>query len=404
MYKEAGGEFPLSNTNARRWVMFGEGKPSYPTDPQSGRVLSRQALKTQRLRVLGRTPETKVPQITQAVLEYHSDRGNQMAEKLLDWSLPREAPGNLHRGAGHPGSRRGRTVSLPTIHTSFNIHGTKTGRISSSKPNLQNLPRGTVIRDLFVADTGYLLIVADYDQIELRCVAEQSKDPVMTQVFLEGRDIHRQAAAAMYRLTLADVTADLRQVGKTANFATVYGAAEARIAAAAGVSKERGQEFLDRYYSQFAAVKPWKARVLRAARERGDRADVTKPPAVVIPPFGRLRRLPDLFEVREELEWKRWRAERQAVNAVIQGFASYITKLAMMRLAEVLAPYPAHMVGQVHDEIILRVRTAAVDDVLPLVVSTMSGICGTDGQPILGNIPLVVSAETGYTWAEAKGK
>ena len=101
---------------------------------------------------------------------------------------------------------------------------------------------------------------------------------------------------------------------------------------------------------------------------------------------------------------RRWRAERQAVNAVIQGFASYITKLAMVGLAPVLAEYPAQMVGQVHDEIIIRVEKRRVDEVLPRVLSTMSDIRGTDGQPILGNIPLVVSAETGYTWAEAKGK
>src|SRR6185295_13395629 len=111
----------------------------------------------------------------------------------------------------------------------------------------------------------------------------------------------------------------------------------------------------------------------------------------------------DLFIVDPDEEWRKWRAERQAINAVIQGFASYITKMAMWDLHFALDPDVAHMVVQVHDEIVLRVRKQRVDDVLPLVTSTMSGIRGTDGKSILGDIPLVVSAETGYTWAEAKG-
>jgi DNA polymerase I-like protein with 3'-5' exonuclease and polymerase domains len=403
VWQEAGGQFPMSNTNARRWIMFGEGKPAYPTDLVTGQTLSKRPLKSQGVRVLSRTAKTNTAQLTQAVLEAYANRGNRMAQWFLDWSNADKLRGTFIEGIDGllspsvPGQ-------LPHIHTGFNQHGTATGRLSSSKPNLQNLPRGSTIRDLFVADMGYVLIVADYDQIELRCLAYEAQEHNMIEIFREGRDIHREAAAAAMRIDAADVTPDQRQVGKTLNFATSYGAGPGRIAMVAGTTMDEGQQFLDRYYAQFPQLKRWKAHVLRDARARGDRSNAGAPPMVVIPPFGRVRRLPDLFVVDPDEEWRKWRAERQAINAVIQGFASYITKMAMWDLYFTLDPDVAHMVVQVHDEIVLRVRKQRVEDVLSLVTSTMSNIRGTDGQPILGDIPLVVSAETGYTWAEAKGK
>jgi DNA polymerase-1 len=380
----------------------------------TGAVLSKKALRTQNLRVMSRTAKTNTAQITQPVLEFYAARGNRMAQWFLDWSNAEKLRGTFIEGIDGlltppvPGQ-------LPHVHTGFNQHGTATGRLSSSKPNLQNLPRGSTIRDLFVADMGYELIVADYDQIELRCLAYEAQERNMIAIFQEGRDIHKEAAAAAMRIPADEVTPDQRQVGKTLNFATSYGAGPGRIAAVAGVSLDEGQAFLRRYYDQFPMLTRWKSKVLREARQRGDRANAAQPPSVVIPPFGRLRRLPALFQLpgmterkddgtEENLDWRIWRAERQAINAVIQGFASYITKMAMWDLYYTLDPDVAHMVVQVHDEIVLRVRKNRVRDVLPLVTSTMSGIRGTDGQPILGEIPLVVSAETGYTWAEAKGK
>jgi DNA polymerase-1 len=407
VWHEVGGQFQMSNTNARRWIMFGEGKPAYPTDPATGQTLSKKPLKTQGLRPISYTPKStqdnKTAQITAAVLESYANRGNRMAQWFIDWSNADKLRGTFIEGINSllspsvPGQ-------LPHIHTGFNQHGTATGRLSSSKPNLQNLPRGSTIRDLFVADMGYVLIVADYDQIELRCLAHEAKEQSMIEIFQEGRDIHREAAAAAMRIPAEEVTGDQRQVGKTLNFATSYGAGPGRIAMVAGTTMQEGQKFLDRYYAQFSGLNRWKAQVLREARQRGDRSDAGKPPMVVIPPFGRVRRLPDLFVIDPDEEWRKWRAERQAINAVIQGFASYITKMAMRDLHDSLDPDVAHMVVQVHDEIVLRVRKDQVDDVLPIVTSTMSGIRGTDGQPILGDIPLLVSAETGYTWAEAKGK
>jgi DNA polymerase-1 len=296
---------------------------------------------------------------------------------------------------------------LPTVHTSFKQHGTKTGRLSASDPNLQQLPREvkgrTSIRTLFVAPPGSVLIVADYDQIELRCLAYEAQEPAMIEIFRQHRDIHAEATAVAMQILLEQVTSDMRQVGKTLNFATGYGAGPERIAFVAGVSVRRGQQFLDRYYDEFRALEPWKRKLLKEARYSGDkRAPGVHPPYVLIPPFGRKRRLPLLYH--EKYGYMR-RAERQAVNARIQGFASSITKLAMRDLLEELRPYPATLLAQVHDEIVVRVDEDAVEEVQPLVERVMSGVLDPLNEtPILGSIPLLVSASSGHSWAEAKGK
>jgi DNA polymerase I-like protein with 3'-5' exonuclease and polymerase domains len=392
----AGDEFQLSHTESKRWVLFGE---SSKRDRRGNFIpiygQSKLPLRSQNLKVLARTPVEQVPQVTQAVLEHYADR-NPMARFLLEWSVLEKLRGTFIEGLD---GLLVPTKELPRIHTSFKQHGTVTGRLSSASPNLQQLPRGSTIRDLFVAGSGNVLIVADYDQIELRCAAYESGDREMARVFREGHDIHAEAAAAMFNLPVEQVTEELRQVGKTQNFGTLYGAAEDKVAAVAGVNKQRAAYFIRRYYQQFSGLLPWKRKVLAQARDRGDPANrILDPPYVTIPPIGRLRRLPDLYNPED---WKRWRAERQAINALIQGFASYITKLAMISLNQDLRPYPARMVVQVHDEIVVQVAESYIDDVLPVVVGGMDGI-RTNGAPILGKIPLVVSAKVGYTWAEAK--
>lgn len=393
-YKRAGGEFPLSNLTAKRWVLFGTGDPVG-------------TLKSEHLKVLSLTPKEKLPQLNKATLDHYADR-NQMAELFRDWSAYEKLRGTFVEGMNPDREDTIVYVSpdtgVPTIHTSFKQHGTVTGRLSAEKPNLQQLPKGPLIRQLFIAGKGYVLIVADYDQIELRGLAYFAKEPTMISIFEQGRDIHSEATATAMQIPLEQVTESLRHVGKTLNFATGYGAGPERIAKVAGVTKRQGQQFLDRYYAEFSALEPWKRRLIEQARRSGDRANpISDPPYVSIPPYGRRRRLPDLFRFNEDDRWMRYRAERQAVNAVVQGFASNITKMAMLDLAPVLANYPARMVVQVHDEVVIRVEERYVDEVLPLVSATMSSVT-LDGQPILGKVPLVVSANVGYTWASAKGK
>jgi len=399
VWNQTGDTFPLSNTNAKRWVMFEEATRDKETGkriPEYGN--SNRLLRSQKLPVRSRTPGQRLPQVTQTVLEYYSDDGNKMAELFLEWSLLEKLRGTfidgLEKHLRYP--RQG----LPTIHTSFKQHGTVTGRLSASDPNLQQLPRGTVIRKLFVAGEGHDLIVADYDQIELRCAGYSSQDPEMLRVFKQGQDIHALAASAMLQIPLDKVTKEQRQVGKTQNFGTLYGAGEDKIAAVAGVSKKRAAAFIRNYFDMFSGLESWKRRELKLAIERGDKtAPLTWPPYVVIPPNGRRRRLPDLFHPDG---WEKLRAERQAINAHVQGFASNITKLAMLELFKVLEPFPAQMIAQVHDEIVIRVTKEASGEVLSLVQSTMSGVRNPEGDPILGEIPLVVSAATGPSWADAK--
>lgn len=424
----AGGRFSLSNPEAKRWVMFGQngwiedddgkvkGKPMHS-------LSQRKPLISQNLPVTSRTEKTKVAQVTQEILEGFAEKGNAMAVALLEWSTLEKLRGTFIGAPQHTvltpvkgGEPIIETVEatgiysfmvtntgpLPTVHTTFKQHGTKTGRLSASYPNLQQLPRGSTIRKLFVAGPGHLLIVADYDQIELRCLAYEAQEPAMIEIFRQRRDIHAEATAVAMQIALEDVTSDKRQVGKTLNFATGYGAGAERIAFVAGVNVHRGQQFLDRYYAEFAALEPWKAKLLRQARRTGDRrAPDIHPPYVLIPPFGRKRRIPWLYH---EKYGAMRRAERQAVNARIQGFASSITKMAMRQLLVELRPYPAEMLAQVHDEIVVRVEQDAAPEVMALVERVMSGVCDPFNEtPILGSIPLVVSASSGPSWAEAKG-
>jgi DNA polymerase-1 len=272
------------------------------------------------------------------------------------------------------------------------------------------LPRGSTIRSLFVSGPEHVLIVADYDQVELRCAGYLSGDGNMLKVFSRGEDIHKQAAAAMFNCRLEDVTDDMRAVGKTQNFAVLYGAGPGKIAAVAGCTMDRAEELIEGYFRAFPKLNDWKYWELQQARKRGKRADPqVYPPHVLIPPYGRIRRLPDLFVMEGMVDkegnsilWRKYRAERQAINAIVQGFASYITKLAMKDLDKEVA-WP--MLAQVHDEIIFRVAEDEAYKVLPLVQEVMSSILDPrTGEPILGEIPLVASAAIGTSWADAKKK
>jgi len=401
----AGDQFALSNYDAKRWVLFGEAskKDSEGTPiPVYGR--NNVELRSQGLAVRSRTEAGDVPQVTSAVLEFYADKGNRMAELLSEWAKYEKLRGTFIEGIN--GFLSPNPGGLPTIHSSFKQHGTKTGRFSAAEPNIHQLPREqpgrTSIRNLFVAGPGRRLVVADYDQIELRCAGYLSNDPEMIRVFKRGEDIHRSAAAAMFQMAPVDVSSELRQVGKTQNFAVLYGAGEAKIAYVARCSVKRAKELIRSYFNTFAYLEPWKYRELQLARKRGDRQNPwSDPPRVVIPPFGRLRRLPMLFELQKD--WIRFHAERQAINALCQGFASYVTKLAMVELHDTL-PKGATMIAQVHDEIIVIADDDVADEAARLTKSVMEGVRDPNtNEPILGTVPLVVSAAMGDTWAAAKG-
>lgn len=271
------------------------------------------------------------------------------------------------------------------LHPSFHLHRTATGRLSSSNPNLQNIPRDSSVRSLFVAPDGYELLVADYDQIELRVMCMFSHDPKMSEFFLTGEDIHAGAAALVLNKPVLEVTPDERQLGKGVNFLTAYGGGAQKLARTTGIDEEHARYVIDRYYKQFAGITKWKQDVISEGKAKG----------YVTTMSGRRRHLVDLVSPDSQL---RSRAERQAVNAVVQGSAADICKKAMIDVYTAFRDLDAKILVQVHDELVVMVPETASDQLLPILVSAMG-----DGVVYEG-IPLKVSCHAARSWAEAKGK
>lgn len=271
------------------------------------------------------------------------------------------------------------------LHPSFHLHRTATGRLSSSDPNLQNIPRDSSIRGLFVPPTGYTMLVADYDQIELRVMAMFSQDPQLVRIFRENEDIHAATAAAVFKKDVSAVTSEERQIGKGVNFLTAYGGGAAKLAATTGIHPEHAMEILNAYYKSFAGLTRWKQLAIAKAAKSGYVTTLT----------GRRRRLPDLLA---KDSFKVSRAERQAINAIIQGSAADICKQAMIDVHKAFAGTKAKMLVQVHDELVAIAPEDSVDEFQQLLVSAM----GHD-RSIMG-VTLKVSCHSATSWAEAKGK
>lgn len=271
------------------------------------------------------------------------------------------------------------------LHPSFHLHRTATGRLSSSNPNLQNIPRSSSVRSLFVAPDGYQLLVADYDQIELRVMAMFSQDKQMCRIFRNNEDIHAGAAALLFKKPLEEITSEERQIGKGVNFLTAYGGGSGKLSNTTGISIEDARQMIDNYYKQFAGITSWKQKVIQQGRIKGYVSTMS----------GRRRRLPELHSSDDML---RSRAERQAVNAVVQGSAADICKQAMVDIDALLDGTGAKLLVQVHDELVVAVPEDLVDEIQPKFMEAMG-----HGRVIDG-VPLLVSCHTAYSWAEAKGK
>lgn len=271
------------------------------------------------------------------------------------------------------------------LHPSFHLHRTTTGRMSSSNPNLQNIPRDSNVRKLFVAPPGYSLLVADYDQIELRVMCMFSHDKKMSEFFQTGADIHAGAAALILKKDPKDVTPDERQLGKGVNFLTAYGGGPNKLSATTGVTVDHAKFVIDNYYKQFKGITKWKQSVIQTAMTQGYVSTLS----------GRRRRLADITSSDMAL---RARAERQAINAVVQGSAADICKKAMIDVYEVFKDTDAKMLVQVHDELVVAVPTEEVDQMIPILMKAMG-----DGV-IIEDIPIKVSCHSAHSWAEAKGK
>ncbi len=275
------------------------------------------------------------------------------------------------------------------VHTSYNQTGTVTGRLSSSDPNLQNIPIrtdvGRRVRNAFIAEPGWALIKADYSQVELRILAHVSQDPAMLEAFARGEDIHATTAAAVYGVPLSEVTPELRRVAKTANFAVTYGVTGYGLAQSTGMAQEEAEQFIRNYFARFPKVKEYLDRTKKTAAERG----------WVETLLGRRRYFPELKSTAPMHAQARAAAERMAINMPIQGTAADIIKIAMVRLQKALDErgLRAKLILQVHDELVLEAPEAELEETSALVKSTMEGALQLDA-------PLKVDIKHGRNWGE----
>jgi DNA polymerase-1 len=277
------------------------------------------------------------------------------------------------------------------IHTTFNQAVAATGRLSSTDPNLQNIPirtpMGKKIRDAFISMPGNVLITADYSQIELRIVASLAKDERMIEVFKKGEDIHAATAAAINGVPLAQVTKEMRYAAKEVNFGVLYGMGAYGLSSRTGISQSEAQDFIKKYFSEFAGVKKYVDQTLAFAKKEG----------YVETLFGRRRYIPELkasnFQVRSS-------GERMAVNMPIQGTAADLMKLAMIAVANKIEngnwkKEDVRMILQVHDELILEVKKGLEDEVSALVKKAMEEVVEL-------RVPVEVHVAVGTRWGEMK--
>ncbi len=272
------------------------------------------------------------------------------------------------------------------IHTSFNQAVAATGRLSSNNPNLQNIPireeRGREIRKAFIPEDGYIFFSADYSQIELRLMAHLSGDKSMISDFLSGNDIHAATASKIFGVELKDVTREMRSRAKTANFGIIYGISSFGLSERLTIGRKEAKELIDGYFSSYPGVKAYMDESIRKAREKGYVATM----------FGRRRYLRDIHSRNQVV---RGNAERNAINAPIQGSAADIIKIAMVRIHKRLkaGKYRARMILQVHDELIFEVYNSEIEELKKMVLDEMSNAAKLE-------VPLKVDWGTGNNWME----
>ncbi len=323
------------------------------------------------------------PSTDASVLQELADEGHEIPSLLMEYRELFKLEGTYVDTLPklvHPRDQR--------LHTSYNQTVAATGRLSSSDPNLQNIPirreLGRDIRRGFVPRPGHQLLAADYSQIELRLLAHLSGDPAFVEAFLAGGDIHKQTAAVIFGVDLPDVTSEMRARAKTINFATIYGQGPFALARQLKISQAEAKAFIETYFARFAGVKAFLDRCVVEAKERGYVETI----------FKRRRWVPELkdrnFNVRAF-------GERVAANAPIQGSAADLIKIAMLRIHDALAtgPLAARMLLQVHDELVFEVPAAEVEPLTALVRQEMEGAAALA-------VPLVVEVGVGDNWLASK--
>ncbi len=278
--------------------------------------------------------------------------------------------------------------STGKVHTCFKQNVTATGRLSSTEPNLQNIPvrraEGREIRRMFVPSDGCVLVSADYSQIELRLLAHFSQDSNLIEAFKEGKDIHATTASKIFRVPFEEVTSAMRSSAKAVNFGIIYGISSFGLAKNANVTNYQAKKFMEGYFATYPAVKEYMNENIKVAKEQGYLRTM----------LGRIRYFPELTSSQYTV---RAFGERAAMNMPLQGSASDIIKLAMLKVKSELEKkgLKSKLILQVHDELILDVPEAEEDEVKGLLVSTMENVVEL-------RVPLIVNVASGKNWYEAK--
>ncbi len=314
------------------------------------------------------------------VLEVIAAQGHDIARRVLDWRQLAKLKGTYTDALVEDiNPRTGR------VHTSFSLAATNTGRLSSNEPNLQNIPvrteEGRKIREAFVPEPGHRLISVDYSQIELRLVAHIAGIATLRQAFRDGIDIHAMTASQVFGVPLAGMTPEIRRRAKTINFGIIYGISPFGLAAQLGIPQSEAKAFIDAYLERFSELKAYMDRTKKECRERG----------FVTTLYGRKVHIP---AIKDPNPARRGFAERQAINAPIQGTAADIIKRAMVRIPGALARagLTTRMLLQVHDELLLEAPEGEAEQAAALVKQVMEGSASLE-------VPLVADANIGDSWA-----
>jgi len=317
------------------------------------------------------------------VLEDLAAEGHDLPARVLDWrQLSKLKSTYTDALQDHINRDTGR------VHTSYSLVGAVTGRLSSTDPNLQNIPvrteEGRRIRGAFVAPEGKSLISLDYSQIELRILAHMADIPALKQAFRDGHDIHAMTASEMFGVPIEGMDPMIRRQAKAINFGVIYGISGFGLARNLRIPRAEAQGFIDRYFERFPGIRSYMDRTVAEAKEKG----------YVETLFGRKINTPEINAKGPGAGF----AKRAAINAPIQGSAADIIRRAMIRMPAAIKNLPAKMLLQVHDELLFEVEKGAEDEVIKVVKAIMEGAAA---PAVHLDVPLIVDAGIGRTWAEA---
>jgi len=333
----------------------------------------------------GKKTKTGAWQTGAGILEDLAAKGEKLPQAILDWRHFSKLKSTYTDALVQQiNARTGR------VHTSFSLAATTTGRLSSSDPNLQNIPirteDGRKIRDAFVAETGHVLVAADYSQIELRLLAHVADLPTMKQAFADGVDIHALTASEMFGVPLAEMTPEVRRQAKAINFGIIYGISAFGLANNLNISRTEASDYIKSYFEKFPGIKAYMDMAKSEAHEYG----------YVKTLFGRKCHIKGIKDRNQAV---RGFAQRQAINAPIQGAAADIMRRAMIRMPDVIATVEgARMLLQVHDELVFEVPENKADELIKIAKTTMENAA----MPAVNiSVPLVVEAHAAKNWNDA---